>query len=85
MNPEFYLIVMSVVCFGAMTVSFFVNYKKVKDELATAIKQDITSQQMKEAEKTIKYFLAQKNIPSGASIYEIGTALNMIVFQGKLI
>ncbi len=32
---------------------------------------------MKKAEKTIKCFLAQKNIPSGASIYEIGTALNI--------
>ncbi len=77
MNPEIYLSVMGVVCFGSLMASLIVNRKKVKDELATAIKQDITSEQMKEAEKTVRRFLAQKKIPSGASISEIGAALNI--------
>ena len=42
MSSEIYLSIMSITCFGALVISLIVNRKKVKDELAIAIKQDIT-------------------------------------------
>lgn len=77
MSSEIYLSIMSITCFGALVISLIVNRKKVKDELAIAIKQDITCEQMKTAERTVKLFLSEKNIPCGASISEIGAALNI--------
>lgn len=77
MSSGIYLSVMSVACFGVFVISLIVNRKKVKDEIATAIKQDITSKQMKEAEQVVERFLSEKNIPSGASISEVGAALNI--------
>lgn len=77
MNPEIYLGVMSVVCLGALVVSLIVSRKRVKDELAVAIKEDITSEQMKEAEQAVKRFLSEKNIPYNSSISVVGAALNI--------
>jgi len=77
MNPEIYLSVMGVACIGTLISSLIVNRKKVKDEIAIAIKQDISSEQMKEIERTVRLFLLQKKIPYGASISEIGAALNI--------
>ncbi len=68
---------MIAVCLCALVTSLAVNHQKVRDELAAAIKQDITNEQMKEAEQVIKLFLAQKKIPYGANITEIGAALNI--------
>lgn len=77
MSPEIYLSIMSVACLGALVISLIVNRKKVKDELAIAIKQDITSEQMKKAEQAVKLFLSEKKIPYGASISVVGAALNI--------
>ena len=77
MSPEIYLSVMGVVCLGTLMVSLIVSHKQVKDEIAVAIQPDITSEQMKEAEQTVKRFLAEKKIPCDASISVVGAALNI--------
>lgn len=77
MSPEIYLSVMGAACLGALVISLIVNPKKVKDELAVAFEQDITSEQMKEAEQTVRRFLSEKKIPYGANISVVGAALNI--------
>lgn len=77
MSPEIYLGVMCFSCLAAFVASLTVNRKKVKVGLTTAIKQDITSEQMKAAERTIDAFLSEKNILPGANISVIGAALNI--------
>lgn len=77
MNPDVYLIAMCASCIAAVAASLVVNRKSVKGELTDAVKQDITKEQMWDAEQVISDFLSEAGIPPGASIYEIGAVLNI--------
>lgn len=77
MKSEIYLSVMCIACVGAFVAALITNRKSIKNEVSLAIKQDISREQMKKAEQTIKLFLSQKNISSSANILDIGAALNV--------
>ncbi len=81
MNPETYLAVMALVCFGAFFGSILVNRKKIQTELAVSLKQDISYEQMRDAEKRVADFLARNNITPGAGIVAIGNALHICAGQ----
>ncbi|MCI8691513.1 MAG: ImmA/IrrE family metallo-endopeptidase [Lachnospiraceae bacterium] len=80
MRPELYLIGMSTIGVIVFVVSFLLNRKSLKEELAVAVKQDISIEQMRIAEKKVSNFLFQNGLNPGEGISVIGRALN--IYEG---
>ena len=79
MNPELYLTIILISCFVVFITSFILNSGRIKAEFSMAVKQDITSEQMKKAEEKESRFLLKNNLKPGEDISVIGQALKIRV------
>lgn len=79
MNPELYLAIALLSCLTVFFASIKVNASKIRRELSVAVKQDISSDEMRKAEQKVSLFLSENNLKPGASIFTIGQALNIRV------
>lgn len=80
MTPEMYLTVMGMGCVLAFILSLVLNRDAVRQEVAATIKQDISIQQMRDAEERVAIFLRGKGIAPGTDILKIGETLN--IYEG---
>ena len=77
MNPELYLAIALLSCITVFFASIKVNADKIRRELSAAVKQDISSDEMRKAEQKVSLFLSKNNLKPGAPIFTIGQALNI--------
>lgn len=77
MRPELYLLIMCILCFATVIISWSVNRSRAREELSNAIKQDITSEQMQAAEERVTAFFRENNLRPGVPILQIGQVLKI--------
>lgn len=77
MRPEIYLLLMGIPCVVTAVISYRVNRDKAREEFSSALKQDITGEQMQAAEERVSAFFRENNITPGMSILEIGRVLKI--------